>query len=65
MISQCDSMQVGVGELHQRRNDQRHTARVEAVHNSWAIKLRWLENPHLYEFVTMSELQSQFHRVRN
>jgi hypothetical protein len=60
-----DWMRIRVGELHQRKDDPRHTARIEAIHNSATVKLYWLESePRLIEFVTLHAMQTEFQRVR-
>jgi hypothetical protein len=57
-----DWMGVRVGERYQRKDDPCHTARVEAIHNSATVKLRWLETG-WFETVTLSEVWSDFLRV--
>jgi hypothetical protein len=59
-----DWMRVRVGTHLQRHDDPRHTARVEAIHNSAIVKLRWLDT-RWFEFVSLHEAQNEFHKVRS
>jgi hypothetical protein len=57
-----DWMGIRVGEYIHHRDNPRHVARIEVIHNSWSVKLRWVDS-RWTEFVTLPQIRKDFQKT--
>jgi hypothetical protein len=64
-ICSGDWMRLRVGDYLQSNENPRHISRVEAIHGSATVKLRWVGCSNIVEHITLLQAQTEHHKIKN